>query len=196
MTPTPAAVPHADWVILDRDGVINYDSPNFIKSPAEWIPIPGSLEAIARLNRAGYRVVIATNQSGIARGLLDWGTLRAIHQTLERTLTAFGGHLDDLTICPHGPDDNCPCRKPRPGLLLQAAEAQGRSLYGVPVVGDSRRDLQAARAVAARPVLVMTGKGEDTARSTPAEELAGIPRFPDLAAFVDDLLATHPSASR
>ncbi|MFN7096791.1 MAG: D-glycero-beta-D-manno-heptose 1,7-bisphosphate 7-phosphatase, partial [Gammaproteobacteria bacterium] len=146
-------------IILDRDGVINYDSPDYIKSPAEWRPIPGSLEAIAKLNNAGYKVVVATNQSGIGRGLFNLHTLHAIHKHLKESLAKVGGHIDFFAVCPHTPDDNCSCRKPRPGLLLQISQRYNCSLQDVPVIGDSFRDIKAAVAVGARPILVLTGNG-------------------------------------
>ncbi|MFP4079669.1 MAG: D-glycero-beta-D-manno-heptose 1,7-bisphosphate 7-phosphatase [Ectothiorhodospira sp.] len=177
----------ARLVILDRDGVINRDSPDYIKSPQEWIPLPGSLEAIARLTRAGWRVAVATNQSGLARGLFDAATLEAIHDRMRRAVEAAGGRIDLIHHCPHGPDDGCDCRKPRPGLLHRIADDLGVSLAGVPAVGDSARDLEAARAAGCRPLLVRTGNGERTlARGAlPPETLV----FPDLAAVVEHLLA-------
>jgi len=173
-------------VILDRDGVINEDSDAYIKSPEEFVPIPGSLEAIARLNRADYQVIVTTNQSGIARGYYDLETLDRIHQRLGRLLGEVGGHVDAILYCPHGPEDGCACRKPAPGLLEQVAERLGNPLTGVPVIGDARRDVEAARAVGAAPMLVRTGKGERT-----LAEPAGLERVPvyrDLAAAVDALL--------
>ena len=149
-------------VILDRDGVINYDSPQFIKSPDEWKPIPGSLEAIAQLNQAGFRVALATNQSGISRGLFDMATLNAIHDKMHRALGQFGGRIDALFYCPHAADDNCNCRKPKPGMLEEISRRFSEDLRGVPSVGDSLRDLQASVAVGAQPILVRTGKGEKT----------------------------------
>ena len=149
-------------VILDRDGVINYDSAQFIKSPDEWKPIPGSLEAIALLNQADFHVVLATNQSGIGRGLFDTATLNAIHDKMHRALAQFGGRIDALFYCPHGPDDGCDCRKPKPGMLEEIARRFSEDLTGVPSVGDSLRDLQASAAVGAQPILVRTGKGEKT----------------------------------
>lgn len=148
--------------ILDRDGVINQDSPHFIKSPDEWIPIEGSLEAIARLSQAGWRVVIASNQSGLARGLFSMETLNAIHAKLRHELTQAGGHIDSIFICPHGPDDGCDCRKPRDGLFQDIARRYDMSLNGVPAVGDSLRDLQAAASVGCNPWLVLTGNGHKT----------------------------------
>ncbi|MEJ5210708.1 MAG: D-glycero-beta-D-manno-heptose 1,7-bisphosphate 7-phosphatase [Burkholderiales bacterium] len=149
-------------VILDRDGVINFDSPQFIKSPEEWKPIPGSLEAIARLNQAGWRVVVATNQSGIGRGLFDMATLNAIHEKMLRALAQVGGRIDALFFCPHAAELNCPCRKPRPGLFEEIGRRFNVDLAGVPAIGDAQRDLEAAAAVGARPILVLTGKGQRT----------------------------------
>jgi len=180
-------------IILDRDGVINQDSDDFIKSPAEFIPIPGSLEAIARLKRAGYTVMVASNQSGIARGLLDWPTLNAIHHKLKSLLQAQSTQLDGIFICPHGPDDHCDCRKPQPGLYQQIAQQTRTALTGVPVIGDSLRDIQAAQAVGARPMLVRTGKGERTLAK--GDGLAAVPVFANLAEAVDHLLATSPENS-
>ena len=174
-------------VILDRDGVINEDSDAYIKSPAEWLPIPGSLEAIARLNYAGFRVVVATNQSGIARGLFDMAELNAIHQRLHATLARLGGQLDGIYFCPHGPDDGCGCRKPRPGLLQEIAARHGIDLDGVPVIGDSLRDIEAARAVGATPFLVRTGKGSQAEGQLPASW--GVAVFDDLAQAAEALVA-------
>ncbi len=174
-------------IILDRDGVINADSDTYIKSPEEWIPLPGSLEAIARLNQAGYRVVVASNQSGIARGLFTLDTLHRIHDKLHRLLEAVGGEIEAIFFCPHAPDAGCTCRKPRPGLLLDIGERLQVSLNAIPMVGDSLRDLQAAQAVGARPLLVRTGKGEHTLAH--AEGLVGIEVFADLAAVVETLLS-------
>jgi D-glycero-D-manno-heptose 1,7-bisphosphate phosphatase len=151
-------------VILDRDGVINYDSPEFIKSPEEWRPIPGSLEAIARLNQAGYHVVVATNQSGVGRGLFEMTTLNAINDKMHRALAEAGGRLDAVFFCPHAQDANCECRKPRAGLLHDIARRYNVSLDGVPSIGDSLRDLESAATVRARPMLVLTGKGQKTKR--------------------------------
>jgi D-glycero-D-manno-heptose 1,7-bisphosphate phosphatase len=150
--------------VLDRDGVVNYDSPAFIKSPEEWRPIPGSLEAIARLNQAGYHVVIATNQSGVGRGLFEMATLNAIHDKMHRALAEVGGRIDAVFFCPHAQEIGCNCRKPRAGLLDEIARRFNVTLEGVPVIGDARRDLEAAVAVRARPVLVLTGKGQKTRR--------------------------------
>lgn len=146
-------------VILDRDGVINRERPDFIKSPEEWQPLPGSLEAIARLCAAGYRVAVATNQSGIGRGIFDLSDLEAIHGKMLAAVTAEGGKISALEFCPHRPEDGCDCRKPRSGLLRRIATQLGTGLAGVPCIGDSARDLEAAEAVGARPILVMTGNG-------------------------------------
>ncbi|GAB4121574.1 MAG: D-glycero-beta-D-manno-heptose 1,7-bisphosphate 7-phosphatase [Sideroxydans sp.] len=172
-------------IILDRDGVINYDSDQFIKSPEEWRPLPGSLEAIARLNQAGYRVVVATNQSGIGRGLFDMATLNAIHDKMHKSLALMGGRLDAIFFCPHTSESNCTCRKPKSGMLEEIGARYGVTLHGVPAVGDSLRDLEAAAHVGAQPYLVLTGKGEKTLAK------GGLPPgtqvFPDLAAVVRQL---------
>ena len=182
-------------IILDRDGVINEDSDEYIKSPQEWKPIPGSLEAVARLNQAGYQVTVATNQSGIARGLFDIDALNAIHQTMAAALRRFGGHIDGIFFCPHGPDAHCNCRKPAPGLLLAIAERFGLELDGVPVIGDSLRDLQAARAAGARPILVRTGKGERTLQQQRIL-LNDTPIFGNLSAVADFLLKSDSTMGR
>jgi len=149
-------------VILDRDGVINYDSAEFIKSPEEWKPIPGSLEAIARLNQSGYRVVVATNQSGIGRGLFDMTALNAVHDRMYKALTPYGGRIDAVFFCPHAQELDCACRKPKTGMLEEIAQRFNVNLAGVPCIGDGLRDLQAADAVGAQPILVLTGKGKKT----------------------------------
>jgi D-glycero-D-manno-heptose 1,7-bisphosphate phosphatase len=172
-------------VILDRDGTINHDSDQHIKSPAEWRPIHGSLEGIARLTQAGYRIVVATNQSGIARGLLDTATLIAIHDMLQRAVSQVGGRIDAFFFCPHAADSACSCRKPRPGMLLEIASRFNVSLGSVYMVGDARRDLEAAAAAGARPVLVLTGKGRQT--QADGKLPAGTGVFADLAAFAEHL---------
>jgi D-glycero-D-manno-heptose 1,7-bisphosphate phosphatase len=149
-------------IILDRDGVINFGSEQFIKSPEEWKPIPGSLEAIARLTREGWRVVVATNQSGLARGLFEMATLNAIHAKMHKAVAQAGGRIEAVFYCPHSADMHCGCRKPKAGLFNEIAARYGGDLKGVPSVGDSLRDLQAAASVGAQPVLVKTGKGERT----------------------------------
>ncbi|MDH3318398.1 MAG: D-glycero-beta-D-manno-heptose 1,7-bisphosphate 7-phosphatase [Betaproteobacteria bacterium] len=168
-------------VVLDRDGTINHDSDQYIKSPAEWRPLKGSLEAIARLTQSGHRVVVATNQSGIARGLFDMTTLNAIHDAMQHAVNQAGGRIDAIFFCPHADDAACDCRKPKPGMLLEIGRRMNAPLEGVPVVGDALRDLQAAAAVGARPVLVLTGKGKKTRAAgglPPGTEI-----FPDLVAF-------------
>ncbi len=173
-------------IILDRDGVINYDSAQFIKSPDEWKPIPGSLEAIARLTREGWRVVVATNQSGLARGLFEMATLNAIHAKMHKATAQAGGRIEAVFYCPHSADMNCECRKPKSGMLNEIAARYASDLKGVPAVGDSLRDLQAAASVGARPLLVKTGKGE---RTLAAGDLpSDTPVFDDLSAAVEHLL--------
>ena len=151
-------------VILDRDGVINHDSPSYIKSPDEWKPIPRSLDAIARLTQADFRVVVATNQSGVGRGLFDMATLNAIHDKMHRAVGQAGGRIDAVFYCPHPMEANCGCRKPKPGLLDDISRRFNTSLQDVPCIGDQLRDLQAADAVGAQPILVLTGKGAKTQR--------------------------------
>jgi D-glycero-D-manno-heptose 1,7-bisphosphate phosphatase len=173
-------------IILDRDGVINFDSDQFIKSPEEWKPIPGSLEAIARLTREGWRVVVATNQSGLARGLFEMATLNAIHAKMHKAVAQAGGRIEAVFYCPHAAEMNCDCRKPKSGLFNEIAARYGRDLQDVPAVGDSLRDLVAAASVGARPLLVKTGKGEKTlvAGGLPANT----PVFADLGEAVEHLL--------
>ena len=174
-------------VILDRDGVINFDSEHFIKSPAEWKPIPGSLEAIARLSQAGYRVVIATNQSGIGRGLFDMDMLNAIHEKMHRAVQAQGGRIDAIFFCPHASAADCTCRKPKPGMFERIGACFNADLSEAYAVGDSLRDLQAAATVGAKPLLVLTGKGETT--EAEGKLPAGTLTFPDLAAAVEHILS-------
>ena len=171
-------------IILDRDGVINHDSDDFIKSPAEWVPIEGSLEAIARLNYAGYRVVVITNQSGIARGLFDVETLNHIHSKMRRMLAQVGGKIEAILFCPHSPEDQCACRKPQEGSFTELAARLRITLQNVPAIGDSLQDLQAAQSVGATPILVRTGKGIKTENKIPE----GVAVYDDLAAVVDALL--------
>lgn len=173
-------------VILDRDGVINEDSDDYIKSPEEYVPIPGSLEAIARLKKAGFTVVVATNQSGIGRGYFDLDTLEAMHNKLKMLLAEREGSVDGIFYCPHTPEDNCDCRKPAPGLYHQISQHFNIKLTGVPVIGDSLRDLEAARAVGATPILVRTGKGKHTLAA--GKGLVDVPVYDDLAGAVDALL--------
>jgi D-glycero-D-manno-heptose 1,7-bisphosphate phosphatase len=152
-------------VILDRDGVINLDSERYVKSPEEWKPIAGSLEAIARFTQAGFRVVVATNQSGVGRGLFNMATLNATHDKMHKAVNQLGGRIDAVFFCPHAQDAGCACRKPQPGMLLEIAGRFNVALAGVPAIGDSLRDLQAASAAGARPILVLTGKGHQTLKS-------------------------------
>jgi D-glycero-D-manno-heptose 1,7-bisphosphate phosphatase len=163
-------------VILDRDGTINQDSDNYIKSPLEWKPIPGSLEAIARLTQGGWRCVVATNQSGIARGLFDMATLNAIHVQMHRAVNQAGGRIEAIFFCPHAADSNCECRKPKPGLLLEISKRLDVELAGVPMIGDALRDLEAAVAAGAKPWLVLTGKGKKT------RDAGGLPPGTEVAA--------------
>ena len=176
-------------LILDRDGVINRDSTEFVKNVDEFVPLPGSIDAIAKLCTAGYTIAVASNQSGLARGLFDRKALNSMHRKLRRLVAVAGGRIDRIVVCPHGPDDSCRCRKPAPGLLLQLGRHYGVSLAGVPVVGDSLRDLQAALAAGARPILVRTGNGLRTEAALPAP-LAGVEIYDDLSAAADALLQT------
>lgn len=175
-------------IVLDRDGVINQDSDEYIKSPNEWIPISGSLQAIADLNQSGYRVVVATNQSGLARGLFDIETLNAIHHKMQNELEKIGGHIDGIFFCPHGPDDRCDCRKPKPGLLAQVSRRFFSDVSTIISIGDSLRDLQAAESFGVKHVHVLTGNGEKF-----KDEIAkrkSVPVFEDLASAVQNLLTT------
>jgi len=172
-------------VILDRDGVINHDSDHYIKSPDEWIPIEGSPQAIARLNQWGYRVVVATNQSGVGRGLFDMDTLNAIHNKMVRAVAQVGGRIDAVFFCPHTNEDKCACRKPKAGMYQEIAARYRCDLTGVPAIGDSLRDLQAAVAVGAEPILVLTGKGTKTQYDPKLP--SGTLTFADLAAAVASL---------
>ncbi len=180
-------------VILDRDGTINADSTDYIKSPDEWTPLPGALEAIARLNHAGWHVVIASNQSGLGRGLFDVAALNAIHTKMNRMLAAAGGRVDAIFYCPHAPDDNCHCRKPEPGLFEQIGERYGTDLSEVHAVGDSLRDLVAATKAGCQPHLVLTGHGAALrGQALPDLFPANTQVHADLAAFAEWLLAAVP----
>lgn len=174
-------------IILDRDGVINYDSVDYIKNPDEWIVIPNSLEAIAKLNAAGHTVVVATNQSGIGRGYYSLETLEKIHEKMRSELAKKGGHLDGIYFCPHTPEDHCECRKPKPGLFHKIAEDFAIDLRTAIAVGDSLRDLQAAQTANCPSVLVKTGNGAETF-TTRADLIADIPVYEDLSAFVTAIL--------
>ncbi len=172
-------------VILDRDGVINHDSREYIKTADEWVALPGSLAAIARLNRAGWRVVVATNQSGLGRGLFDISALNSMHAKFRRQLGREGGQVDGFVICPHAPDDGCLCRKPLPGLFHAVRQRWDTPLARVPAVGDSLRDIQAAQAAGAQPMLVRTGNGVATESHPDLPD--GVPVFNDLAAVAEYL---------
>lgn len=180
---------NAPLVILDRDGVINADSPDYIRNESEWKALPGSLEAIARLTHAGCRVIVISNQSGLGRGKFGIEQLHSIHQKMLAHLAQFGGNIDAILFCPHAPEDLCACRKPRPGLFHDLARRLGTSLAGVPAVGDKPGDIEAARLAGARPILVRTGHGRECEQA--GHLPAGVPVFDDLHAVVDDLLADH-----
>lgn len=174
-------------VILDRDGVINRDSDVFVKNADEWQPLPGSIEAIAALTAAGFTLAVASNQSGIARGLFDQAALDTMHHKMLQLVDAAGGRINKIVICPHGPDDACDCRKPKPGLFEQLARYFETSLAGVPAIGDALRDLEAAAAAGASPILVRTGKGAETEMALP-ERFVNIPVYDDLAAAARALI--------
>ena len=173
-------------VILDRDGVINHDSPSYIKTPDEWRPIARSLDAIAWLTQADYHVVVATNQSGVGQGIFDMATLNSIHDKMHKAVTQAGGRIDAVFFCPHTTNDGCGCRKPKAGMLEEIARRFNTRLHGVPFIGDGLRDLQAATAAGAQPVLVLTGKGKETQREGGMP--AGTRVFTDLAEAVKSLL--------
>jgi len=177
-------------VILDRDGVINHDSDAFIKSPDEWQPIEGSAEAIGALTQAGFTIAVASNQSGIGRKLLDRQALDAIHEKMRQVVGRHGGRIDKVVVCPHRPDDGCACRKPKPGLLLELAQHYAVTVEGVPFIGDSMRDLDAAMAARARPILVLTGNGKATAASL-SETGGKVEIFADLADVATALIANR-----
>ena len=184
-------------IILDRDGTINEDRDDYVKSPDEWVPIPGALEAIARLNHAGWHTVVATNQSGLGRGTFDMATLNAMHVKMNQLLAKQGGRIDAVFFCPHAPDEVCLCRKPLPGLLEQIGERFGVSLRDVPVVGDTVRDLQAGMAVGCRPHLVRTGKGARLSATQIVELCAQVPGtrvHADLTAFAEYVIREERKA--
>jgi D-glycero-D-manno-heptose 1,7-bisphosphate phosphatase len=186
-------------VILDRDGTLNEDSVDYIKSVDEWQPLPGSLEAVARLNQEGWRVVLATNQSGLGRGLFDMATLNAMHLKMNTLLAQHGGRVDAVFFCPHAPEDNCDCRKPLPGLFEKIGERYGVELASVPAVGDALRDLQAAASAGCPPHLVLTGKSKHLDEAGIArmhEQVPGLTVHADLAAFAEALIAAQPDSGR
>ena len=181
---------HKPLVILDRDGVINRDSDKYIKSADEWLPVEGSLEAIAMLNRHGYLVGVATNQSGLARGLFDENELDAMHAKMSALLAEHHGHIDALEYCPHHPNEDCACRKPKPGMLKTIAKTLSSDLTKAYYVGDSYKDIEAALSVSAAPILVMTGKGKRTLEAHP--ELTGqVSIYDNLLKFVTTLVREH-----
>lgn len=179
-------MPLPEYVLLDRDGVINADSDAFIKSPDEWRPLPGSLEAIAELTRHGIKVIVISNQSGLARGLFDLATLQRIHEKMRNMVEAHGGKITAIYFCPHGPEDDCSCRKPKPGLVQTFCRDHHVDLQGIPLIGDSLRDIQAARSAGAAPVLVKTGKGRHTLADHPDID---VPVFENLHDAVQYILA-------
>ena len=184
-------------VILDRDGTVNEDREDFVKTAEEWIPLPGALEAIAKLNHAGWHILIASNQSGLGRGLFDVGALNAMHTKMHKMLAAVGGRVDAVFYCPHAPDEGCACRKPRPGLFEQIGERLGVDLPGVPTVGDSARDLQAGAAAGCEPHLVLTGKAAAWRdQGTPPDCPPGTVVHLDLMAFANFLLAREMLAKK
>ncbi len=176
-------------IILDRDGVINQDSDEYIKSPDEWVPIPGSLEAIARLSHANYRVIVASNQSGISRGLFTIADLNQIHEKMHRLAREVGGDIDAVFYSPYGPQDDAYCRKPNPGMLEDIANRLRSSLNGVPMVGDKLSDIQAAQKAGAQPILVRTGKGQATLDK--GEGIDRVPVYDNLQSYVENLLGNE-----
>ena len=183
-------MPKQRYVLLDRDGVINYDSDEFIKSPEQWLPIDGSLEAITLLNAHGYLVIVVTNQSGVARGLLDEAMLEEIHAKMRRLVNEKGGDIAAIYYCPHGADSDCECRKPKAGLLKAFAADFNADLTTIAVIGDSLRDVQAAEAVGAQPILVKTGKGQQTLLNNPQ---LNIPIFENLYDAAKHITSRYPA---
>jgi len=172
------------YILLDRDGVINHDSDDYIKSPEEWTPIDGSLEAIALFNQHGYKVVVITNQSGLSRGYYNEATLSEIHQKMDQLTAAKGGEIEAIFICPHGPDDNCDCRKPKPGLLNSFAKQYNTALTDIYFIGDKLGDIQAAKSAGAKPMLVKTGKGLSTLTKNPEINAPIFENLYDAAKFI------------
>ena len=184
-------------VILDRDGTINADSADYIKTPDEWLPLPGALQAIARLNHAGWHVVVASNQSGLGRGLFDVASLNAMHAKLHKMLAAVGGRIDAVFYCPHTPDDKCRCRKPEPGLFEQIGERYGMDLNGVPAVGDTLREMVAGTAAGCEPHLVLTGHGAQyVGHALPDTFPPGTQVHNDLSAFADRLILRNAAPAK
>ncbi len=178
-------------IILDRDGTINADRDDYVRSPEEWMPLPGALEAIARLNHAGWHTVLATNQSGLGRGLFDMAALNAMHLKMHQMLAKVGGRIDAVFFCPHTPDEGCTCRKPLPGLITQIGARYGVDLTTVPMVGDSLRDLQAGVAAGCKPHLVRTGKGAELSEADVVREVPGTVFHADLPAFAEHMIQTE-----
>lgn len=176
-------------IILDRDGIINYDSYDYIKTPDEWHPVPGSLDAIAQLNRSGFYVMIATNQSGIGRGLYDVPMLDLIHEKLQSELASVGGHIEEIFFCPHLPADHCACRKPKPGLLQQIQKKYAVDLSTVFFIGDKLTDVQAARAAGCKPLLVLSALEKTRTETDP--EMANVPRFSNLSEAVEYVISFY-----
>lgn len=188
---------HPKLCILGRDGILNAYREDHVKSPEEWQPLPGALEAVSRLNHAGWHVVVATNQAGIGRGMIDMAAVNAVHAEMNRQLLATGGRLDAVFFCPHRPEDHCDCRKPQPGMMHDIAMRYGVPLTHVPMVGDTLRDLQAAQAAGCEPHLVLSGRAQALGADQRAQMLAQVPRtqvHADLAAFVEHLLAREQAA--
>jgi D-glycero-D-manno-heptose 1,7-bisphosphate phosphatase len=183
MKPTPV-----NLIILDRDGTINEDRDDYVRSPEEWAPLPGALEAIARLNHAGWHTVLATNQSGLGRGLFDMAALNAMHMKMQTMLAKVGGRIDAVFFCPHTPDENCACRKPLPGLMEQIGQRYGVDLRTVPLVGDSLRDLQAGAAVGCKTHMVRTGKGAKLDEAEILRQVPGTAFHDDLPAFAEFMI--------
>ena len=177
-------------VILDRDGVINHDSDDYIKSVDEWVPIPGSIDAIANLSKAGYKIVVATNQSGLARGYFDEITLANIHSFMCSLVEQAGGNIDAVFYCPHGPDDGCSCRKPSPGMLNQIESEFNLSVEGAFFIGDTEKDIDVALTKKCRPILVRTGKGASTEKHLSTQKQSQTRIVNDLASAVDFILST------
>jgi D-glycero-D-manno-heptose 1,7-bisphosphate phosphatase len=178
-------------VILGRDGILNEYREAHVTAPEEWVPVPGALEAVARLNHAGWHVVVATNQAGIGRGMIDMAAINAVHAHMNQQLMAHGARIDAVFFCPHTPEEGCDCRKPRPGMMLDIARRYGVDLRGVPMVGDTLRDLQAAAAAGCEPHLVLTGRAAGLGDEQLRQMLAQVPgtqAHADLPAFVDFLL--------
>jgi D-glycero-D-manno-heptose 1,7-bisphosphate phosphatase len=183
--------PVVKLVILGRDGILNEFRDDHVKSPQEWAPIPGALEAVARLNQSGWHVVVATNQSGIGRGMIDMASVNAVHAHMAQRLAAVGGRVDAVFFCPHTPEDHCECRKPLPGLMVEIGKRYGIDLHLVPMLADTLRDLQAAHAAGCEPHLLRSGRAASLDAEQLAQILAQVPgsrAHVDLSAFAEHLL--------